>query len=202
MTSASVPASNRDHHVPRGTSTFGMVLFLAALAMLFIASMAIYAILRITGANAPELHTFTVPTLLWASTVVILISSVTIQHALSCVQHQKLTHFRISMGSTMVLTIIFVFLQIPAMYLLINEQQTATTAQGGVTKFFLFMLLLVGLHALHVIGGLIPLVITFINALAGKYDHEHYDPVRNLTLYWHFLDAVWITMFLMFLVLG
>ncbi|HEY1923474.1 MAG TPA: cytochrome c oxidase subunit 3, partial [Tepidisphaeraceae bacterium] len=63
--------------------------------------------------------------------------------------------------------------------------------------FFLIMV-----HALHVLGGIVALVIVTLNARRQKYDHENYMGVRFAARYWHFLDVVWIGMFTMFLVMG
>lgn len=60
---------------------------------------------------------------------------------------------------------------------------------------------LVLIHALHVFGGIIALARTWQQARRGVYDHEHYQPVRHVALYWHFLDAVWLAMFFTFLVM-
>jgi heme/copper-type cytochrome/quinol oxidase subunit 3 len=64
----------------------------------------------------------------------------------------------------------------------------------------LFVLVL--LHALHVIGGLIPMAVIGHHAWRGRYDHEHHAAVRFLAAYWHFLAAVWVIMFILFLVLA
>jgi cytochrome c oxidase subunit 3 len=51
-------------------------------------------------------------------------------------------------------------------------------------------------HALHVLGGLIGLGVTTAHAFQGRYDHENYVGVKSAAMYWHFLDGVWIIMYL------
>ena len=61
---------------------------------------------------------------------------------------------------------------------------------------------LVGLHAFHVTAGLIMLSIVAIFALAGRVGTEHSRRVEVLSLYWHFVDAVWVVVFTVVYVLG
>ena len=53
---------------------------------------------------------------------------------------------------------------------------------------------LVIVHALHVIGGVAGLTFLLFGLARQAYDHERYFPVKFCAMYWHFLDAVWLTM--------
>ena len=61
---------------------------------------------------------------------------------------------------------------------------------------------LVGLHAFHVTAGMIMMVIVAIFAFAGRIGTEHSHRVEVLSLYWHFVDAVWVVVFTVVYVLG
>jgi cytochrome c oxidase subunit III len=61
---------------------------------------------------------------------------------------------------------------------------------------------LVGLHAFHVTVGMIMLVIAGMFAFAGRIDREHSRRVEVLSMYWHFVDAVWVVVFSVVYVLG
>jgi cytochrome c oxidase subunit III len=61
---------------------------------------------------------------------------------------------------------------------------------------------LVGLHAFHVIAGLIMLTIVLLLAVAGRVGSEHSARVNVLSMYWHFVDAVWVVVFTVVYVLG
>ena len=74
-------------------------------------------------------------------------------------------------------------------------------AQQKIALYGLIFVLVL-LHAAHVLGGIIALLRTGQQASRGVYDHEHYQPVRHVALYWHFLDAVWLAMFFTFLLMG
>jgi cytochrome c oxidase subunit III len=61
---------------------------------------------------------------------------------------------------------------------------------------------LVGLHASHVIIGLLMMLITMLFALTGHLKTEHSYRVKVLALYWHFVDAVWVVVFTVVYVVG
>lgn len=212
----------RPHVVPAGTREFGMYLFLASLAVLFAASMVAYVIMRILislnrgagdeaipgGLNeidrvAPtvELGALSFPWPLFLSTPVILLASFTIHLAVKAVERERQARFRQMLTATVLLSGLFILIQTPAMiYLLLDRQEALSQGGlGGPLNALLFFLIL--LHALHVIGGIAPLLNITRNAYRGRYDHEHHGPVRSLAQYWHFLDLVWIVMFGIFLAL-
>lgn len=198
------------HVVPPGTHALGMWLFLAALAVLFIAGMLAYVIVRIAGtiegthpvtgdvipATAPPLHTLQVPLVLWLSTAAILLSSYTIHRALDNVVHERQSKFRQALIATLLLAVPFFLAQGAGLSTMLGQ-----ASQGGTAlQYAVFVLIII--HALHVVGGLVPLIVITRRAHAGRYDHEYHSPVRSLAWYWHFLDVVWLVMFATFLVLG
>ncbi len=205
--------SSPSQRPPRGTGEFGMYLFLAALAMLFVSSMIGYVIVRLTktrtiyqpgstteiayGPTAPPFGTMDLPVLgLLLSTAVILASSVTMHLAIKNVRRERQAKFRASLIATLVLSILFCVTQAPAMWSLL----TAHDAQNISNTMYGMVFFLVLVHALHVIGGIVPLAVTTYRAGQGRYDHEHYSPVKFVGMYWHFLDGVWLFMFAVLLV--
>jgi cytochrome c oxidase subunit 3/cytochrome o ubiquinol oxidase subunit 3 len=81
--------------------------------------------------------------------------------------------------------------------LIYHEGLTISTNLFGTTYYSL-----VGLHAFHVTVGLIALSTVLIFALLGHVRREHAYPVDVLSLYWHFVDAVWVVVFLVVYVIG
>jgi len=61
---------------------------------------------------------------------------------------------------------------------------------------------LVGLHAFHVIVGLVLMAIVALFAVAGKVGRDHAPRIGALSLYWHFVDAVWVVVFTVVYVIG
>ncbi|MEX0652881.1 MAG: cytochrome c oxidase subunit 3 [Phycisphaeraceae bacterium] len=224
------PLGRQRHHVPPGTGTFGMTLFLLSLGILFSASMLLYVVFRLVTPG-PPLGSIALPAGLWVSTALILVSSYVIHRALQNVRHERQTRFRNALTVTLLLAVAFLVVQTPSMTALLrNHRQanaqyqqeqvayedaldaqraqqppgtildTADLPDRPVLPLFGLVMFLILVHALHVLGGLIPLAVVTVKAHAGRYDHEHHGPVKYLTMYWHFLDGVWIVMFVLFLV--
>lgn len=188
----------------RRIGTFGMMLFLASLTMLFVASILGYIAVRLQWLNAdrgptPPLGEIHLPPVLWLSTLVILLSSVALHYAGHCVALERQTQFRRAMGFTAALGTVFLIVQAPALFALVQSQQDV--AQVNIRLYALIVSLVI-LHGLHVIGGLVPLFVITAKAYKGKYDHEHHHPVVHFAMYWHFLDVVWIVMFSVLQFLG
>lgn len=183
-----------------------MFLMLASLGMLFAASMLAYILIR-TGLVLPEdaaippAGAIELPRLLWVSTALILASSFTIHRAAESLRHERQTRFRSSMTLTLLLAGAFLLVQTPSLASLLREHFALVEA-GGDLRLYGLVFFFILVHALHVVGGVLPLTITTVRAHRGAYDHEHYRPVQYLAMYWHFLDVVWLVMFGTFLTLG
>jgi cytochrome c oxidase subunit 3/cytochrome o ubiquinol oxidase subunit 3 len=81
--------------------------------------------------------------------------------------------------------------------LIVQDQLTISTNLFGTTYYSL-----VGLHASHVVVGLIMMLFTLSFALAGAVGPQHAYRVKTLALYWHFVDAVWVVVFTVVYVVG
>ncbi len=64
-----------------------------------------------------------------------------------------------------------------------------------VQLFYAFYFTMTGLHALHMIIGLVILSVLVSMAWRNRFSTEYYSPVENAGLYWHFVDIVWIFLF-------
>ena len=117
--------------------------------------------------------------------------------AVQNVRAERQTRFRTALALTLLLSVAFLLLQAPGMAALLNDHFANTT-----TALYGLVFMLVIVHAAHVIGGLIPLGVITAKANQGRYDHEHHAPVKHIAMYWHFLDAVWIVMFFVLMVMG
>lgn len=179
-------------HVPQRTSIIAMWLFLAALAILFLASMLGYAVFRMTGKLSPPLGTLTFPPLLWVSTALVLAASVSIHQALRSIRREQQAQLRRWIGITLALASLFVLVQAPALLSLLSTHDAR--GQTGHTLYGLIFFLVL-LHALHVVGGVVALLVVSSRAAKHRYDHESHLGVRFAAMYWHFLDGVWIFMF-------
>ena len=185
--------------VPRRASTFGILLFLASLSMLFIASLVGYFVIRKFSSASPRGRVLHLPPILWLSTIVMIASSFTISRALVAIRAERRSDFRRYLWFTLALAITFIAIQTPALVQMLRDH--ARLEPSGMRLYGLLFFLVL-LHALHVIGGLVMLGIVLANAFRGRYDHENHVAVSNLALYWHFLDGVWLVMFLSLWIVG
>jgi cytochrome c oxidase subunit III len=137
------------------------------------------------------------PKVFWASTAAMLISSITLQVALRSFKQRVMRQYRLFMGVTLLLGIAFVALQWMGFQQLWAQQVTFRGAGAGQFLYVIF-----GLHALHVAGGIIALLVMLIKAFAGKVKLYSAIPVEVVATYWHFVDLLWIYLLVFFLVLG
>jgi heme/copper-type cytochrome/quinol oxidase subunit 3 len=171
--------------------TFGMGVLLISLSMLFAASMAALIVARARSAAWPPPGMPRVPSSLWISTVVIVLASGAVQRARNAIRRDKAERLARYLGVTLVIGLLFLAAQTfnwIEFYLAIRRISFSGAYLG---MFFV----LTGLHAAHVVGGLIPLVVVLRRARRGRYSRAFHPGVGYLAMYWHFLDAVWIVLF-------
>ena len=131
-------------------------------------------------------------------TICLLSSSVTIHFAARSLEHGKRGSFLGLWLLTIVLGGLFLFGTGLEWHRLIYEHGlTISTNLFGTTYYSL-----VGLHGSHVIVGLIMLTIVLLFALAGRVGREQSARVEVLSMYWHFVDAVWVVVFTVVYILG
>ena len=145
--------------------------------------------------SLPGWTTIEIPRLFYYSTAAILLSSLTIQMALKAFKERKMKQYRSLITVTAVLGILFIALQIAGF----NELMSRGVLMSGSSGAGQFLYIIFGLHALHVLGGIIALLIMFIKAYSSKV--RNYDPVsiELASTYWHFVDLLWIYLFVFFL---
>jgi cytochrome c oxidase subunit 3/cytochrome o ubiquinol oxidase subunit 3 len=131
-------------------------------------------------------------------TVCLLSSSGFIMLAEHAIEHGKMAAFRLWWSVTILLGGIFlVDTGMEWDKLIFRDHLTIHTNLFGTTFYSL-----VGLHASHVIIGLLMMLITLVFALTGHVHREHAYRVKVLALYWHFVDAVWVVVFTVVYIVG
>jgi len=139
------------------------------------------------------------PKVFWASTAAIVASSVTIQMALRSFRQRDMRLYRSLILTTLLLGVAFVVLQWFGFKDLWNNQQITFKGSAGAGQF---LYVIFGLHALHVIGGVIALLVLFIKAFFGKTKVYSSVPTEVTATYWHFVDLLWIYLLVFFIVIG
>ena len=131
-------------------------------------------------------------------TICLLSSSLTIHLAASALRRGSVRNFGILWFVTIALGAAFLFGTATEWHRLIyQEGLTISTNLFGTTYYSL-----VGLHGFHVVVGLASLSIVMVFALLGSVRSEHAERIDVLSLYWHFVDAVWVVVFTVVYVIG
>jgi len=131
-------------------------------------------------------------------TICLLSSSLTVHFAAKSLEHGKRGAFLFLWLLTIILGGLFLFGTGQEWHRLIYEHGlTVSTNLFGTTYYSL-----VGLHAFHVTVGLLMLTVVLLFALAGRVGTEQTKRVEVLSMYWHFVDAVWVVVFTVVYVLG
>jgi cytochrome c oxidase subunit 3 len=152
----------------------------------------------IVKSNLVGWRQISMPKIFWVSTGVIILSSLTIQWALRSFRQRDRKAYRMLIAATFVLGMIFVVLQ----WIGFNDLWDQGVTLKGVTGAGQFLYVIFGLHALHVIGGVIALLVMFIKAFFGKTKLYSSVPVEVAATYWHFVDLLWIYLLVFFIVIG
>jgi cytochrome c oxidase subunit III len=131
-------------------------------------------------------------------TICLLSSSLTIHVAGACLGRGRRNQFLAWWFVTVVLGTLFMYGTAQEWHRLIYEHGlTIATNLFGTTYYSL-----VGLHATHVVAGLAMLSIVLVFGVAGRVGPAHAARVDVLSLYWHFVDAVWVVVFTVVYVIG
>jgi cytochrome c oxidase subunit III len=132
------------------------------------------------------------------NTICLLSSSLTIHLAVRALRRARVNAFGLWWFVTMVLgTIFLVGTGREWWHLIFDKGLTISTNLFGTTYYSL-----VGLHAFHVTVGLIFIVLAMIFVLLGKVEPVHSERAEVFSMYWHFVDAVWVIVFTVVYVIG
>ena len=171
----------------------GLITAEAAIFTIFVVAYIYYVGKSVTGPQPGDV--LKVPVFF---TICLWSSSLTIHSAGKALRAGAVRAFMVRWFLTIVLGAAFLAGTAQEWYHLIYEEGlTIRTNLFGTTYYSL-----VGLHAFHVTVGLIALSAVFLFALFGHVRQEHAYPVDVLSLYWHFVDAVWVVVFLVVYVIG
>ncbi len=135
------------------------------------------------------------------NTFVLICSSVTMVFALSAIQQGNRRRCLVFLGLTILFGSLFLSVQISEYYeLMVGRHYPPGISPTGhfrphVSLFGSCFFTMTGFHGLHVTGGVITLILIFIQTLRGVFSQTHYNPIEFSGLYWHFVDLVWIILF-------
>ena len=172
---------------------YALILAESAIFIIFVIAY-IYYIGRSTYGPQPR-QVLEVPIL---ASICLLSSSLTIWLAERALHKRAMGMFSAWWGGTILLGLVFmIYTALEWKKLIYDDGLTVSTNLFGTTYFCL-----VGLHAAHVIVGLTMLTLVFAFGLMGKLTPNHTERVEVLSLYWHFVDAIWVVVFTVVYIVG
>ncbi|HEX4021543.1 MAG TPA: heme-copper oxidase subunit III [Acidobacteriaceae bacterium] len=197
---SAVPIVMPAHHPPAeenlSRGTVGMLCLIggeSAIFAIFVVAYIFYIGKSLSGPTPGQLLDVPIFT-----TICLLSSSLTIWFAEKALHKGAIRVFTAWWAVTIVLAAIFLGGTAREWYgFIYHDHFTIKTNLFGTTFYSL-----VGLHATHVVVGLLMLSLVLIFALMGKIQQHHADRVAVLSLYWHFVDAVWVVVFTVVYIIG
>jgi len=194
-TSMTVAGARLEWNPPdRGrVAMFSLIAAEAAIFTIFVVAYLFYVGKSLTGPTPKDV--LSVPVLY---TICLLSSSFTIHLAATSLRRGSILSFGLLWVATITLGTAFLYGTAIEWYRLIyNEGFTISTNLFGTTYYSL-----VGLHGFHVVVGLLSLSIVMVFTLLGNVRSEHAERIDVLSLYWHFVDVVWIVVFTVVYLIG
>ncbi len=193
------PVGGLAHDTRGGISNpiLGMILFICSEVMFFSGLFAAYFSVRASSPRWPPLtdnellnERFNLHAEPWFAlvlTIILVTSSFTCQFAVWAIRRDDRAGFIRNIGVTLVLGIVF----------LIGQAYDYSTLGFGIsdTPFGTTFYTLTGFHGAHVFGGAVMLSVVLYRGLAGQFSARHHDAVEATSLYWHFVDVVWVALF-------
>ncbi|MFB6139798.1 MAG: heme-copper oxidase subunit III [Halosimplex sp.] len=170
-----------------GTLRLAMMLFLGTEIATFGAGFVYYFFIR-AGTWPPGELPHLLSSLVLVNTGILILSSFTLHFAHVALRKNDRTRFLRLLGVTLLLGLVFISGQAFEYYTFIVEEGFTITGGAFGSAFFG----LTGLHGLHVSMGAVLLGILLVRGLKGQYSADRHTSISTVSMYWHFVDAVWI----------
>jgi cytochrome c oxidase subunit 3 len=169
---------------------FAMWLFIGSVVMLFASLTSAYIVRQAEG----NWLYFELPPILTVSTVVILLSSITMQWAFWSAKKDKVEMVKILITVTSVLGLAFLVLQFEGWKALVANQVYLVGNPSGS-----FLYVITGLHGLHLVSAIVFLLIVLVSTYRYRVHSKNLTQIEMCTTYWHFLGGLWLYLFVFLL---
>ena len=169
------------------TALVGMLLFIASEIMFFAGLFGAYFNIRAEHTVWPPQGFELDLGLAAVLTVILVSSSFTMQYAVSCIRKGDRTGMVRAMTVTVILGVIFLCGQ------LYDYATLGFGISSGVYGTLFFTM--TGFHGAHVLGGVIGMSVVLLRGINGQFSARHHTAVEAVSIYWHFVDVVWIGLF-------
>jgi cytochrome c oxidase subunit 3 len=182
-----------EEHKLRTARSYKLLLLFTMISMIMMFA-GLTSAFVVSKSRADWLKDFQLPTAFYFSTVVIIGCSITFHLAKKAIQKDNQKATTAFLLATLALGILFVVLQFVGFGQIVESGYYFTGAESSITTTFLYIVTVV--HLLHLAGGLIALLIIIYKQFGGKYNSSQTLGIELGTMYWHFLDLLWIYLFL------
>jgi cytochrome c oxidase subunit 3 len=182
-----------DEHQARKARSQKLLLWfaMASMTMMFAGITSAFVVSK---SREDWMQDFQFPSAFYFSTLAILLCSVTFHLAQKAIQKDNRSLVSGLLLLTLGLGVTFVFLQFAGFEQLIEQGYYFTGPESNIATTFLYVIAVV--HMAHLAGGIISLLIIIYNHFKQKYNSTQFLGIELGAMYWHFLDFLWICLFL------
>ena len=180
------PATSSSIHAVQ----LGMLLFIGSEIMLFAGLLAVYTALRFGHLMWPSAQLYLPVKVTWVNTFILLSSCYTMYRAVGAGRKDQQSRLVTLLTVTMALGTLFLSIQGYEWIQLIRDGLTITTGVYGANFY-----LLIGCHALHVLGAVIWLLVVVWLARQGRFPSSRFVGVEMCAWYWYFVGGLWVLLF-------
>lgn len=167
---------------------------IASMAMMFAGLTSGYIVQRSTLVESNSWFSFQIPTIFIYSTIVMAVSSGVMIMAVRAARSGNFSKVNLMLIVTLILGLIFGAFQVNGWSELVDSKIFFTGEDSRPSGSWFYVITL--FHLLHVGAGLIVLIVTIIKNALKKYTQEDYQGIEMAAIFWHFVDILWILLFL------
>ncbi|MBK9223485.1 MAG: cytochrome c oxidase subunit 3 [Flavobacterium sp.] len=182
-----------DEHKARTARSYKLMLLFAMISMTMLFA-GLTSAFVVSKSRADWLKNFELPSAFFMSTAVIIACSVTFHLAKKAIQKDNRSATTSFLLATLALGILFVILQFVGFGQVVDAGYYFTGSESTITTTFLYVIAIT--HLAHLFGGLISLLIIIYNHFKQKYNSTQTLGIELGAMYWHFLDLLWVYLFL------
>ena len=182
-----------DEHKERTSRSYKLILLFGMVSM-FMMFAGLTSAFVVSKSRVDWLKDFQLPSAFYISTAVIIGCSVTFYLAKKAIQKNNRNATTSFLLATLALGILFVILQFVGFRQIVDNGYFFTGSESSITTTFLYIVTIV--HLAHLAGGLISLLVIIYNHFKQKYNSTQTLGIELGAMYWHFLDLLWVYLFL------
>jgi heme/copper-type cytochrome/quinol oxidase subunit 3 len=182
---------------PPSRAQLGLIIVLVSISVVFLAACAAVLITRHQVPHRRVPAETGLPQGIVASTLLLIAISASLHSAVGAIRRNRLGSCGAALKRAGGLAFVFVALQA------LNCRSLITVDPTPIQSLYLFSVyLLIGLHAAHVIGGLVPIAVALGRVSREEYSSSRHEGLRLVAQYWHYLGAAWVLLLATLLALG